>query len=288
MSRHEHVQDALVSFVNGTLTSDRAAAVRLHLSTCAQCRDDLRSWQAVAAAVRSTPPMDAPAGTGVVDRAWARIARMRAQGYRPGRRRAQRDAVLLWQVLLAQVRLLPRAIVWPAVGSAGIGFVLGMLAARTGHTLGIFGVMLSIGGGLGGALSTGPEIAPSPELAASLPLGPRLILAVRLSAMFAVNAVIGLTASFLLAAVHGAPHGLWGVTDLWLGPMLVLGAFSAVLAALWGTVTAATGAVALWAVRLFGGAAVASAWHTSIPTLAIAAVLTVVSLAVGPRLPRTA
>ena len=288
MSPQEHVQESLVSFVNGTLAPDRADAVRLHLGACAQCRAELRAWEAVAAAARTPARLDAPGATGVADRAWARIAHMRAQGRRPGRHPAYRAMALVWQVVMAQVRLLPQAILWPACAATGLGFVLAMLAARTGHTLGVFGVIVSIGGGLGGALCTGPEVEPCAELAASLPLGPRLVLATRLAAVFAVNALVGLVASAALAAVHGAPHGLWGVTDLWLGPMLALGAFSAALAALWGTVTAATGAVMVWAVRLFGGAAVAAVWHTSALTLLIAATLAVLSLAIRPRVPRTA
>ena len=57
-----HVRDLLPSYVNGTLAPVEFGRVGEHLARCPGCRAALRSWEAIARAVRASTPIRAMAG----------------------------------------------------------------------------------------------------------------------------------------------------------------------------------------------------------------------------------
>jgi len=282
-----HASGDLAAYAAGAIPPGQAAAVAAHLRACPACRAELAGWRALAAGARALdreasvamPPPD-PA---TLRRAWAEIERRRACGWRPGRPAAARMLGLLLQLLRAQIRVVPRG-VWPLSAAAvGAGLLLAAAVPRAGVAGTLLGLIVCAIGGVSVAFSCGPDAEPCPDLAHSLPVPPRLVLLSRLGLLFCFDTLLGLGGSAVVVSLHGA-SSLWTVSGLWFGPFLALGALSAVLAVVWGSVAAASGTLALWAVRLFGGPVVAALWRTNGPVLGCAAVLLMVAVAWRPRL----
>jgi predicted anti-sigma-YlaC factor YlaD len=99
-----HLSDRLSGYLDGTLTSDEAAAVAAHLAECAECRGILDDLQAVRSLLRTVPHRAPPPS--LLPRTLARVG-----AASPPRRRpywlvaAATAAVAGWLVL--QVRVLP-------------------------------------------------------------------------------------------------------------------------------------------------------------------------------------
>ena len=98
--------------------------------------------------------------------------------------------------------------------------------------------------GAGIAYSYGPGTDPAYELARTLPVGPRMLLMVRALAVFAVNAVLGLAATFAAPAADG-------ITVNWLLPMTAVAALCLAAATLTGSPAAGvTIGLAGWAIAV--------------------------------------
>ena len=147
------------------------------------------------------------------------------------------------------------------------------------------------------AYSYGPGIDPAWELSCSMAVSDRMVLLVRALAVFAVNAVLGLAASAVAAAV-GPPAGSTSgaaavVTFGWLIPMTAVCAFALAVAtvARSASVGAAAGVTA-WLIIVLSGrvasgnfAAAATDTVLFLPYLAIGAFCAVVAL-YATRIPR--
>jgi hypothetical protein len=143
---------------------------------------------------------------------------------------------------------------------------------------------------IGIAYSYGPGIDPAWELGCSVPVSERMVLLVRAVAVFAVNAVLGLTVSSIsyLVTMHGtSPHSATGhaaaiaaaVTFAWLIPMTAICALAlaVAVAARSANVGAAAG-ISVWACTVLVSRAASGAFTSAVtntttylPYLAVAA-----------------
>jgi len=148
------------------------------------------------------------------------------------------------------------------------------------------------------AYSYGPGIDPAWELSCSMAVSDRMVLLVRALAVFALNAVLGLAASAVSAAI-GAPPGPGGtpaaaaVTFGWLIPMTAVCAFALAVATVARSANAGAAAgVAAWLITVLSGrvasghfAAAATDTVLFLPYLAIGAVCAAIAL-YATRIPR--
>ena len=147
------------------------------------------------------------------------------------------------------------------------------------------------------AYSYGPGIDPAWELSCSMAVSDRMVLLVRALAVFAVNAVLGLAASAVAAAV-GPPAGSTSgaaavVTFGWLIPMTAVCAFALAVATLARSASAGAAAgVAAWLIIVLSGQVASGNFAAAVtdtvlflPYLAIGAGCAVIAL-YATRIPR--
>jgi hypothetical protein len=151
------------------------------------------------------------------------------------------------------------------------------------------------------AYSYGPGVDPAWELSCSMAVSDRMVLLVRALAVFAVNAVLGLAASALAAAV-GLPAGpgsgsasgaAAAVTFGWLIPMTAVCAFALAVATVARSASAGAAAgVAAWLIIVLSGRVASGRFAAAVtdtglflPYLAIGAVCAAVAV-YATRIPR--
>jgi len=148
------------------------------------------------------------------------------------------------------------------------------------------------------AYSYGPGMDPAWELSCSMAVSDRMVLLVRALAVFVVNAVLGLAATGVSAAVRGSAAGpasgaAAAVTFGWLVPMTAVCAFALAVATVARTANAGAAAgVGAWLITVLCGR-VASGHFTAavtdpvlfLPYLAIGAICAAVAL-FATRIPR--
>jgi hypothetical protein len=226
--------------------------------------------------------------TGVAAEVWRR---------RPGRveRLAGR---LLRSPGLARALLTTPALLRPWLISTVVIFAAGALVnLAAGQSL----VWLLAPGiaAIGIAYSYGPGIDPAWELACSMPVGERMVLLARALAVFALNAVLGLTVSAIsyLVTMHAtSPHSATGsatghaaavaatITFAWLIPMTAICALTLAVAVATRSANAGAGAgIATWATAVVISRAASGAFsaavtdtRTYLPYLAVAACAAIV------------
>jgi hypothetical protein len=149
------------------------------------------------------------------------------------------------------------------------------------------------------AYSYGPGIDPAWELSCSMAVSDRMVLLVRALAVFAVNAMLGLAASAVAAAVPaghgtGAASGVAAaVTFGWLIPMTAVCAFALAVATLARSAGAGAAAgVAAWLIIVLSGRVASGDFGTAVtdtvlflPYLAVGAGCAAVTL-YATRIPR--
>jgi hypothetical protein len=117
--------------------------------------------------------------------------------------------------------------------------------------------------GTGIAYAYGPGVDPAFELSQSMPVSDRVVLLVRSFAVFGLNALLGLAASFLAS-------GLTALTVTWLIPMTTVCALG--LAASTLSRSANTGVVAAlgcWTIIVLGGRATTQQWAAAVTANAL-------------------
>jgi hypothetical protein len=289
---HERVRESLAAYAAATLASSERELVAAHLESCADCRNELAGWQAVAGGVRAAAPAAPAPGPELVT---AVLARAAGPGEDPAadRRLDPRPALRHAGALLAgQLPLVHRRL-WLA--SALVMALGGALAAA--DTRGTGGLVLAfvapVVAAVGLAVVYGPRVDPNLEVALASPTSPRTVLLARLTLVFGYDLVLGLAASAALSAT-GSAGGLWAVVAAWLGPMSLLSAVSLAVSVWRGPNLAMGAAMILWAARVVVGGwtpvlPVAAArvadvvWSTNAATIGIAVLITVAALVWLPR-----
>jgi Putative zinc-finger len=219
----EHMADLLPAYVSGQLDANSARLVREHLLSCASCRLELATWEALkdtTTQIYASTPLPSPL---LMDQVWAKIADTETQTARrwsPARllRRG-------WLVFRAQVPLIHKSlwIVSALVCLFGLASIL-MMAPYTpahkhwaGNLLVLFIVVV---GASGSAFIYGSAIDPGFELSIATPTSVRFVMICRMVIVLGYNFLLGLLASALFATVYGG--GFLGMVQLWVGPLLFL------------------------------------------------------------------
>lgn len=271
---NDHVADLLPAFVNRTLDATAVESVKLHLASCAGCRNDLAGWQGLARVMQDASARSEAPSPAVMSRVWMVIDETRPDQHA---RWARPTVAHVWQVLLGQLLLVQRRLWLASAVVLGVGF----LVAETGQ-LGSPGLLLQlvapIVAALGVSMVYGPETDPAIELALATPTSPRLVLLARLTLVFGYDLLLTLMAAIGLG-MDG--HGeIWSLNLDWLGPMLFLSGLALLLSIRIGPTVAMSVSLVIWMVRLMlaiGGTAVlldsdvvsvaTRAWSTNVFTL---------------------
>jgi len=226
----------------------------------------------------ATPPPDVD-----LDRVWIGVA---AQVWRRQPGPAERTAGrLLRSPGLARALLTTPSLLLPWLIASGAVLAVGAVATRgTGEPL----VALLAPGvaGAGIAYAYGPGIDPAWELSRSMAVSDRMVLLVRAFAVFAVNAVLGLAASFASGAAAALTFG-------WLIPMTAVCALALAAATVVRSPNAGVAAgLAGWTITLLSGQAATGQYTVVLSAsalvpvyLAVAAVCAAV-VAYATRLPK--
>ncbi|HXR66507.1 MAG TPA: zf-HC2 domain-containing protein [Ktedonobacteraceae bacterium] len=219
----EHMADLLPAYVNGQLETSSARVVREHLLSCASCRLELLTWEALkdsARQVYAETPLPSPQ---LMEQVWSRIAseEMQTVGNWSPTRLLRRG----WQVFRAQIPLIHKSL-WIAsalVCLFGLVLVLAMAHDTVGHARwagNLLVLFIVVAGASGSAFIYGSAVDPGFELAIATPTSVRLVMICRMIIVLGYNFLLGMLASAVFAAVYGG--GLWGMVQLWLGPLLFL------------------------------------------------------------------
>ncbi|MER5619708.1 hypothetical protein ABT061_01550 [Streptosporangium sp. NPDC002544] len=99
---------------------------------------------------------------------------------------------------------------------------------------------------VGAAASYGPGHDDAFELVAVTPTSPRVILLARVTLVFGYDLVLALAASTVLSSRGAAPAGLTSLIMSWLGPMVLLAAFTLLLSVCWNPTGAMSSGLAVW------------------------------------------
>jgi hypothetical protein len=221
----EHMADLLPAYVNGQLETSSARLVREHLLSCASCRLELLTWEALkdtANQVYAETPLPSPQ---LMEQVWSRIAseEMQTAGNWSPTRLLRRG----WQVFRAQIPLIHKSL-WIAsalVCLFGLVLVLATASYTVAHQHWVGNLLvlfIVVAGASGSAFIYGSAVDPCFELAIATPTSVRFMMICRTIIVLGYNFLLGMLASAVFAAVYGG--GLWGMIQLWLGPLLFLSA----------------------------------------------------------------
>lgn len=220
----EHMADLLPAYINGRLDADSASLVREHLVSCASCRLEFANWEALkdtANQVYAATPLPSPQ---LLDQVWTKIAASEEE------RLVQRWFSLRllrrnWLVFRAQFPLIHKSL-WIASALVCLfGLILTLLMAphnqaqeqRAADLLVLF---IVVAGASGSAFLYGSAVDPGFELSIATPTSVRFVMICRMVIVLGYNCLLGVLASAIFAALYGG--GLWGMAQLWLGPLLFL------------------------------------------------------------------
>lgn len=222
-----HIAELLPAYINGRLDSASARQVREHLLACETCQQELATWESIRGATNlvfaSTPLPSAR----LMDEVWAKIDAPVEQAEAARRWSLWRALHRLWLVFRAQIPLIHKSI-WVASALVCLfGLLLTLLMAShtreqaqvhvAGQLLVLFIVAV---GASGSAFIYGSSVDPGFELALTTPTSVRLLMLCRMAIVLGYNLLLGMLASVVFAAVCGV--GLWGMMQMWLGPLLFL------------------------------------------------------------------
>jgi Putative zinc-finger len=287
----EHVTSLLPEYLNETLDASDREHVGVHLSQCAGCRAELRTWQVIADATCEAFSASATAAPSValLDAVWARVYQSSWQRLANRLHPSRRSAASTARVALAQARLIPMGI-WVLSAAALLVAFIGMVFWHIGaYPHSILGAFVPLITAVGIAFIYGPEYDESLEITLSTPVSPRLVLVSRVALVFAYNFALGLILTLALVLLHGDDFSV--LIAYWAGPTLLLAGLSLLLSLTISSLTGIACVAVLWLVRFVGAAfelpgtmltsssgPLTAIWQTSLVTVVLACAL--VALAV--------
>jgi len=253
-------QAALPWYVAGTLSVAEQAHLHHHLANCIACQQELAQWQAIATEAQQhyVQPLHSSA-TG-----WERLRLRLAQQQATGRvdkevqppisvlqllgretrprqqpvwqRTLKSGGVYAWHlssVLLWQLRVIHRSVWLTTLLAMFLGFCIVFfnlyLYHNYDHTIvrGMLVVMTLGASAIGAALIAGKENDSGLEISLSTATSGRVIVFCRLVLVVSYNTILATFVSALLA--QASADGLWGIIQLWLGPLFLFTSLSLLL-----------------------------------------------------------
>ncbi len=250
-----HVTSLLPAYLGDTLSPIEVERVRAHLATCAECRAELATWAAIRDVAQAAATPERIPSLALLKDVWARLdAGEASSALGPVGEDWWRSATwitLTIALVRAQMRLVqPR--LWLA---SAMVMMVGWLIAATAWAGASASLVLPLVAPLvaayGVSLIYGSEVDPFLEVVCATPISLRLLLLARLTIVFAYDAALALAATLALAALgRVGADTVWGVTQNWLGPMLLLSALALVLSQHIGSSGSISLALVLWVVRV--------------------------------------
>ena len=249
----EHRADLLPAYVNGQLDANSARLVREHLLSCASCRLELATWEALSDTANqiyaSTPLPSAQ----LMDQVWAKIA-VAEEAQLARRWSPTRVLHRGWLIFRAQIPLIHKSL-WIASALVCLfGLVLTFMMVH--HTLAqkhwagnLLVLFIVIVGASGSAFIYGSAIDPGFELSIATPTSVRFIMICRMIIVLGYNFLLGMLASAVFATVYGG--GLWGMVQLWAGPLLFLSSLCLAISLFLGSAFALICTAVIEALRTF-------------------------------------
>lgn len=217
----EHSVELLPAYVNGQLDADRARQVREHLVSCETCRLELAAWKSIKGAANQVYASTPLPAAHLMSQVWARIdapEEARVVHRRSPLRR-------FWLVFRAQVPLIHKSIWIASALVCLLGLVL--VLVMSSHTMeqksweaSLLVLFIVVAGASGCAFIYGSSIDPGFELSIATPTSVRFVMLCRMVLVLGYNCLLGVLASAVFAIVYGG--SLWGMVQLWLGPLLFL------------------------------------------------------------------
>ena len=289
-----HIVDLLPAYANGRLDPHETRRVQDHLRHCAPCRTELATWDAIREATQYAAASTPLPSASVLEQALAQID---TQATQPAwQQAAKRTLAHGWLVFTRQVPIIHKSIWYVTPLIILFGCVLTLLGPReTGIRLHsaeiVLSLFITVVGAAGVAFIFGSENDAGFELTLTTPTSMRTVLLSRVALVLGYNIVLAALASALVTLVQGG--GLWGVVQLWLGPLILLTSVSLVLSLTIGSVVALVASLMLeviqaMAVNVEQGMVAfqlshTNAWQTNPAMLLIAVLLIGFAIFYAPR-----
>jgi hypothetical protein len=289
-----HIVDLLPAYANGRLDPLATRRVQEHLLHCAMCRTELATWEAIRDVTQFAASSTPLPSASVLEQAMAQID---AQVARPvWQQTLKRMLTHFWLVLTRQVPVIHKSIWYITPLVILFGCVLALIGPRESviklHSAEIIlSLFITVVGAAGVAFIFGSENDAGFELTLATPTSMRAVMLSRVALVLGYNIALAALASALVTLVHGG--GLWGVVQLWLGPLILLTSVSLVLSLTIGSVFALVASLILeviqaLAVNVEQGMVAfqlshSNAWQTNPAMLLIAVLLIGFAVFYAPR-----
>lgn len=231
---HSQMNQYLSEYVAGSLPVDLVEKVDSHLSSCQECRKDLKLWKAVSQTIQELESQ-VKAPTNLAVRAMRQIESSSSKGDIFQR---------AWNILRSQLPIIKREI-WPATAATmAIGYFAAMLAGKP-EGIRIFAPLIAAASI---SILYGPENDGAEELALSTPTSPRQILLARVVLVFGYNLILAGIATLAIAPFFDAIQ-LYPFILSWLAPMTFLSSLALLLSLVIGTGNAIAFAYGAWLIQ---------------------------------------
>lgn len=218
---HEQMVDLLPVYLNNRLDAASVTQVSAHLANCPVCQRELANWQALKGASQQIFDATPAPSPQLMSQVWARIdAPVAQRSWSP-----TRALYRLWLVFRAQIPLIHKSIWVVSALVCLFGLTLTLLMASHVHVQKQFAtdllvLFIVIAGASGSAFIYGAAVDPGFELTLTTPTSIRLLMLCRMVLVLGYSFLLAVVSSAAFASVYGG--GLWGMVQLWLGPLLFL------------------------------------------------------------------
>lgn len=235
----QHVLSLLPAYVNGTLEQQSADRVHTHLLQCETCQREYSSWQALTDAAQFAVSSAPVPSMNIMSQVWAKIDAA-PRKVSPLRWSLNSISLHFWLILTAQIRIIHRSI-WIASALVILfGGVLSSIALSSSiahnhwQQITLFlSLITTVTAASGAAFIYGAENDAGLELTLATPTSIRFVMLSRLVLVVGYDFTLSFIVSLALTLLFGG--SLWGIMQLWVGPMLLLSSITLVLSLLIGS-----------------------------------------------------
>lgn len=297
-NNQNHITDLLPAYTNGKLDPPIALNVDEHLVYCKTCQAELKNWEAIRETVQFAVASQPLPSINILDQVMLKIdSTSNEVQIHPSYNLFTFAHV--WLVFTQQIRLIHKSI-W--IASTLVGLFCCSLAFffsrhAQNHVQDITSILVlftAVVASSSVAFIYGTENDSSFEITLATPTSIRIVMLCRVVLVFGFNFILAAIASSIIALFHGG--GIWGIIQLWLGPMLLLSSISVSLSLLIGSAFAVAISILFEALQAIPitiekglpvlQLARPDAWQTSPTILFLALFLFIFAVFYAPRQPR--